>query len=232
MRYLIYTITFFLAIGCGGLSGLKGTDQNNLNGEAKYLITITTIWNNTNFPTNFPSNRHFSSFIGMTHNNSVRLFQENEKATTGVINVAETGNNITLKSEINNFINNNKAEFLFNGGGILTSSTTKSFFISANSNHHYFSIISTVAPSPDWFVGVDSLNLLDNGKWLTNKDINLTVYDAGSDSGLTFISNNNPTNPKDNIKKLTSTAKNTDFSSGKHRTTEKYIATINIKKTN
>ena len=88
-----------------------------------------------------------------------------------------------------------------------------------------------LAPSPDWFIGIDSLNLLENGKWLNSKTINLKVYDAGSDSGLNFTSADSSTSPKENITKFTSESSDTDFKEGVHKDdSDLFIASINIVK--
>lgn len=43
-------------------------------------------------------------------------------------------------------------------------------------------------PSPDWVVGVDSLNLcLKNCTWIENQIIDLFPYDAGTDSGISYM---------------------------------------------
>lgn len=57
-------------------------------------------------------------------------------------------------------------------------------------------------PSPDWFVGVDSLNLCEGNRWKQEVTIDLRPYDAGTDSGFTFSSPNFPTSPPENITKV------------------------------
>lgn len=60
-----------------------------------------------------------------------------------------------------------------------------------------------IYPSPDWFVGVSGLELcLENGSWVEQKILNLYPYDAGTDSGSTYISPDQPTIPKEPIKKI------------------------------
>lgn len=59
-------------------------------------------------------------------------------------------------------------------------------------------------PSPDWFVGVDNLNLCEGGQWKQEVTIDLQPYDAGTDSGFTFSSPNFPTSPPENITKVSS----------------------------
>ena len=44
------------------------------------------------------------------------------------------------------------------------------------------SIITMLAPSPDWFIGIDSLDLCNSGKW--RKSVNVAMlppWDAGKE---------------------------------------------------
>lgn len=61
------------------------------------------------------------------------------------------------------------------------------------------SVIVKLIPSPDWFVGVDGLNLCEGGQWKQEVTFDLHPYDAGTDSGFTFSSPNFPTTPPENI---------------------------------
>ena len=56
-----------------------------------------------------------------------------------------------------------------------------------------------IVPSPDWFVGVDSLDLCDGGSWREQVAVDLYPYDAGTDSGFTFSSPNFATVPQDTV---------------------------------
>jgi spondin-1 len=82
--------------------------------------------------------------------------------------------------------------------------TGKTFAVfRVDSNHHLISLVSMIYPSPDWFVGVSGLELcLANGSWIENKVLNLYPNDAGTDSGPTYISPDQPTIPKDPIRKI------------------------------
>ena len=53
-----------------------------------------------------------------------------------------------------------------------------------------------LAPSPDWFVGVDSHELCENGRWREAWHIiTLLPYDSGTDSGSQFIGRDQETVP-------------------------------------
>lgn len=56
-----------------------------------------------------------------------------------------------------------------------------------------------IVPSPDWFVGIDSLDLCDGGRWREQVVVDLHPYDAGTDSGFTFSSPKFATVPQDTV---------------------------------
>lgn len=63
-------------------------------------------------------------------------------------------------------------------------------------------LVTMIAPSPDWLVGVDSLNLYEDGAFVNEKTVVLYGYDAGTDSGTTYSSPNDPTDPPVSIFKI------------------------------
>lgn len=56
-----------------------------------------------------------------------------------------------------------------------------------------------LVPSPDWFVGADSVDLCNGDQWKDSVSLELFPYDAGTDSGFTFSSPNFETMPQDKI---------------------------------
>lgn len=228
---LIYIPLLFLTIiltGCND-SNTSNSDNINASDDVIYELTFKSDWNATNFPTNYPTAAHFSGLIGLTHNDQVSLFKRSELATPGVIVVAETGAKGTLANEINTYITNNDADKIVDGGGIPTGSNSVSLSFSANTNYSYFSIVSMVAPSPDWFIGIDSLKLYENGQWKDNLTLDLRVYDAGSDSADTFTAANAPETNNGVITRLTTDATDTNFFDGIHRDNGIFIGTITLK---
>lgn len=54
--------------------------------------------------------------------------------------------------------------------------------------NHLVSFVSMIDPSPDWFVGVSGLDLcMPNCTWIENKIMELYPWDAGTDSGATYL---------------------------------------------
>ena len=60
-----------------------------------------------------------------------------------------------------------------------------------------------LAPSPDWFTGLSNFDLYQNKKWVGDAQVNLYVYDAGTEDGDVFSYNNPASLPQQNIYLLT-----------------------------
>ena len=65
-----------------------------------------------------------------------------------------------------------------------------------------------IMPSPDWFVGVSSLNLCRNGAWITDLSLDLYPFDAGTDQGFMFTSPDYPEPQRKPITEITSRTPN------------------------
>lgn len=59
-------------------------------------------------------------------------------------------------------------------------------------------------PSPDWVVGVSGLNLCKKDcTWEPSLDIDLYPWDSGTDSGISYMSPNIATQPRERMHKIT-----------------------------
>ena len=67
--------------------------------------------------------------------------------------------------------------------------------VQVTANFSRVSLITMLAPSPDWFIGIDSLDLCDNGKWRESWNVTMSPpWDAGTEAGLEFKSTDVATN--------------------------------------
>jgi hypothetical protein len=157
---------------------------------AKYQVIFNATWSQTTHPTNWPANAHWSGLVGGTHNDAVHFYRIGETASEGIRLMAERGQQATLLSEIAPAITNGTAHLQLAGGGIGTSpgSVSLTFPQPMRRDFPLVTLVTMIAPSPDWFVGVDSLNLIENGQWVSNKVVTLYGNDAGSDSGESYSS--------------------------------------------
>ncbi len=168
---------------------------------ATYSVTFQGAWTTTVTSGGVPSGAHFTTLIGGVHNAEVTFLREGGMASAGVESMAELGGTPTLESEINAAMPNAFAviEQSIASGGTATATVD----ITLPTDHPRVTLLSMVAPSPDWFVGVSGLTLLDDqGDWLASRVLNLYPWDAGTEEGTEFSLSNSPTSPQGVITSL------------------------------
>ncbi len=172
--------------------------------EATYSVTFTSNWTQTAHPHssgNLPGNAHWSKLVGATHNDQVVFVEMGGLATPGVEDIAELGSNTIFFTEVNSAIALNYANSVIDGDDLPTAEgqiiindiiTTEDFPL--------LTLLSMIAPSPDWMIAINSVSLLDtDGDWIDEIILNLYPYDAGTDSGVDYTSTNMNTDPQDPI---------------------------------
>jgi len=106
--------------------------------------------------------------------------------------------------EVTNAITNTNADQWLQqsfSNGALGSATLSG--IEVSEDFPLLSLVSMIAPSPDWFIGLNSFSLLDgSNNWKTSISIDMFPTDAGTDSGTNYESPNNVTTPQENISNL------------------------------
>ena len=168
--------------------------------EQQFQVTFQGFWT-SDLPR--PGSAHFSPLVGATHNATTKLFEVGQLASPGVENVAELGVTSTLINEINGMINAGNAGQVIlrnvNIGPVQAINTT----FAATPEHSRLTLLTMIAPSPDWFVGVSDMDLLDeNGNWIQEVVLDLNSYDAGTEEGTNFSLSNPATNPREPIAML------------------------------
>ena len=166
-----------------------------------YRVTFDATWSSVSHPDAYPPGAHFSTPIGTTHNDSVQFWMPGELATPGIEAVAETGSVSLLREEISSAIEGGSAFGYVQGVGFGSPGVSQ-FSFEAIEEFPLVSIVSMIAPSPDWFVGVHSLSLRDETGWLDQMVVPLLPFDAGTESGNTMSLSNPPTNPPEPIRRL------------------------------
>ncbi|MDY7076419.1 MAG: spondin domain-containing protein [Chloroflexota bacterium] len=170
--------------------------------SARYLLTFEATWSEATHPTDFPPNPHFSGLIGATHRDAVRLWEEGGAATPGIENMAETGGKSPLDNEIETLMDAGGACEMISGGGIALSPGMVTVEFTVNQDCPLVSVVSMIAPSPDWFVGVAGLSLYGDGRWVEELVVDLYPYDAGTDSGRSYTSPDEPTEVREGIYRI------------------------------
>lgn len=170
---------------------------------ARYRITFDATWSAETHPTDIPRTPHFSGLIGGTHDGRARFWEEGRLASEGIRLMAEQGRKTPLDAEVAAAVAEGRAQHVLSGGDVPLSPGTVSLDFDVTRDYPLVTLVSMVAPSPDWFVGVSGLGLIENGSWVAEKVVILHPYDAGTDSGVTFSSPDVKTVPPEPILRIT-----------------------------
>ncbi|XP_022237771.1 spondin-1-like isoform X2 [Limulus polyphemus] len=176
--------------------------------EAKYEVIFEGLWSRQTHSKDFPNNEwltHFSDIIGASHGASFRMWEYDGYASEGVRQLAEWGATKELEAELK--AESHKIRTIIKARGLrYPKMNSKTFAVfRVDRKHHLMSLLSKLGPSPDWIVGVNRLELcLKNCSWVNEKVINLYPWDAGTNSGVTYNSSNNLTNPQEKIQQISS----------------------------
>lgn len=165
---------------------------------ALYEVHFEATWSPATHPTDFPPGPHFSGLVGGTHDDLVGFWQEGDLASPGIEAMAENG----VQSTLSNEVANDGGDFVLLGGDMPFSPGSRTLQFTIDQLAPRVTLVSMLAPSPDWFVGVDGLLLWDRG-WRPEVVVDLFPYDAGTDSGPTFLSPDADTQPAEPIAELT-----------------------------
>ena len=185
------------------LTPTAGDPVASVRSEATYTVTFQGTWTTTVTTGGVPSGAHFTTLIGGVHNAGVTFLKEGGMATAGVKLVAELGETSTLATEVRATEPNALSVLEGSDGNIGPTGSSTINMVTLTTDHPRITLLSMVAPSPDWFVGVSGLSLLDaQGDWLPSRTVNLYPWDAGTEEGTEFSLTNSATSPPGTITSL------------------------------
>ncbi|XP_001360711.2 spondin-1 [Drosophila pseudoobscura] len=175
--------------------------------EAKYSFVFEGIWSNETHPKDYPFAiwlTHFSDVIGASHESNFSFWGENHIATAGFRSLAEWGSPAALETELR--ANGPKLRTLIKAAGLwypnVNENTSSKFRV--DRKHPKVSMVSMFGPSPDWVVGISGVDLCtDDCSWKESLDFDLYPWDAGTDSGITYMSPNSETQPPERMYRIT-----------------------------
>ena len=168
---------------------------------ADYTIVVRSRWTKANFPFEYPeagalTGPHFSGIIGASHNASYEVFKPGSAPTAGLERLSEEGKHSPLDEEIKGAIASGAAGTLFESGPLRDFNDSLVVTVHVDAQHPLISLVAMVAPSPDWFTGINDVNLMENGSWTASKTLDLYAWDSGGDDGLTYKAADKDNNPK------------------------------------
>lgn len=189
-----------------GVTPIRAAHLTELRGaatlpRARYRVTFASRWSASTHPQDFPGgdNPHYSPLIGATHRPGTPFWMPGGLASPGMENMAETGAVSPLNREIRDMVAAGRAGELLREGQLGHTPGEVSFEFDITLAFPHVSLVTMVAPSPDWFLGVYDVPLVEDGLWLDRVTRPLPPWDAGTDSGRSYTSPDADTQPRARI---------------------------------
>ncbi|CAH1286808.1 unnamed protein product [Chrysodeixis includens] len=180
---------FDLAVGC------------DVNDVAVYKVSLRMLWSEERFPKDYPQNRpkaQWSQVFGQSHSVNFSLFHVGDVAKPSVRAFSQYG-------KIDDLVKEGDEDLLvydqFSAPAIGKGTGSTENMVFVDGGHSLVSLMCRMIPSPDWFIGLDSVNLCVDSSWVDQMTLDLEPLDAGAASGLTFTAPRWETTPPAPVRK-------------------------------
>lgn len=192
---------FALACGLVSVSAVPCVAQSMAD-TARYTVTVDLAWTEARHASDFPSNAHWSRLIAAVHSPRYSLFSDGNTASSGLALLATNGRVSVLEAELAEARRRNRVGEHIVLPGLKKAVGRFSFDMQISERHSRVSFATMLAPSPDWFAGVNGVALKTEEGWHPDVTVPLWVWDAGADSGSNFTAANDETQPRESIRLL------------------------------
>ncbi|KAK3578437.1 hypothetical protein CHS0354_037408 [Potamilus streckersoni] len=180
-------------------------------GHAMYKMVFQGLWSPQTHPKGFPTGRdalllHWSNIVGASHTADYHIWDYGQYASRGVKEVCEYGYSTNLEKDMK--LNSDKIRTVIKTTPMWRNVLgTREAIVTVNQQAHMLSLLTMIGPSPDWCLGVSSLNLCQtNCTWADDIVVDLYPWDAGTDEGVTYIPGRKvPTTPQEKIHRIVNT---------------------------
>ena len=142
---------------------------------ANYDISVTTTWNATNHGSaalgnDIPGRAHWSPLALVTHKNNNEFLELGNLASNGIQSIAETGSTVSFQNEFNIAKDaGNADQYLQSGFSPFAAISSASINnITVSEAYPLVTFLSMIAPSPDWFIAVNSISLRSGNNNINN----------------------------------------------------------------
>lgn len=211
MNRITHPTRIVAALGALALAGIMfqaSTDASPVADSASYRVVFVPSWNPTTHAADYPITHGkkglLTPIIGATHGTDFQLFAAGMKPTPGLERLSEMGMHDPLNAEIKHHIKSGKVGALITfadaSPGPVHPPVTHTFVI--DSAHSRVSLAGMIAPSPDWFYGVSSVELRRDGDWVSSLSVDAFAWDSGGDTGAAYMAEDADAMPKEGTRLL------------------------------
>lgn len=165
-------------------------------GAVTYRVEVNFAWSAATHGDAYPENGGLSPHVVASHGKFYTMWAPLGFSSEGVQDVAETGNPDQLEMELMNQRKRNVFSIRVEDGPS-SGTARRRAAVKVNGGRSYISSIAMMAPSPDWFTGIEAVNMCneETGEFYDEMTGNLSAWDAGTDAGTEFTSEDVPLSP-------------------------------------
>lgn len=191
LSYLI-VLSFFVSCGSDDDGGpdTGPTGPGLPEASASYDLTFTTNFTEENNPEDYPANASFGTIVVITHAPEVSVYAIGQLASEGMALYAESGDVDGLSTFLSTSLGE-EGDGLFSvtSAGTAGAQQTINTSVSVTPTRTRITFLARLSPSPDWFLGVSSFNVVDGETLIDLAEIELRPFDAGVILGDTYEAN-------------------------------------------
>ena len=185
--------------------------------RATYRVSFLSIWSAGNNGVAPPANAGFGALIGASHNSDFSLWALNSVASDAFEAMVEEGDGASLRNILMGEIDNQQVGGLIEGAALARAAGSINVLAEVRCEYPLLSLAMRIEPSPDWFLGLNSVRLTDEGEeWLDRSVHDLFIYDAGTEVGNRFVTSGADQNPPAMVSRLAGNAA-IGFTTGRER---------------
>lgn len=195
--YSLFIVSALLFVSCG--SDDEGSPEGPNPGpeqiEATYRLTLTTNFTEDTHPNDYPAGASFGPVLGYAHNVSTDIFSVGSLSSDAFGNYMATGDVNPLVTALTPTDDGDTDDVVVSvaAGGEVGPTSSTSVNVTVTPSSGRISFVARLNPSPDWFVGVNSFNVLGADNLLIEDEtIELFPLDAGIDAGATYTGDADP----------------------------------------
>jgi hypothetical protein len=169
-----------------GTHGARATDMEG-DASARYRVVFQRTWSEATHPQDFPLLAHFSPVIGVTHDEGFELFAAGAAPTPGIEKLCEEGKHQPLDAEIHSAMEAGHVGALIETGEPIRSAPGEGVAeFEIDAAHPRVSIAAMIAPSPDWCAVAPDVSLMQDGRFVAERSVDLYAWDAGTDGATSY----------------------------------------------
>lgn len=154
--------------------------------NVEYTVEIQLDWTKDTHPKDYPDNGHITKFLGVTHTRKGGLWKVGGATSEGMLDIVKDGKLKEAQKEMKKQVEKERVNDIFEMDSMKSFPNSTGTKFKVSRDRPFVSFAAGIIPSPDWFVGVTNIKLLEKDLWVKEKEVLIYAYDAGTHEGTTY----------------------------------------------